>query len=257
MSYLMPSRTRPIKKFIIFENGVRVSLLIPFGRRHVHIVPVLAINSLRQRLNRHPFADDIFKCIFLPENEWILPRISLKFLPKVRINNMPALVQIMAWCRPGDKPLSEPMMVSLLTHNASLGLNELMCWRPGRLQLRRYISGVTNICVSILTTIASNNGLSHGRRQAIIWTNAVIVNWTDGNRLQWNINRNPFMFIQENTFEYVVWKMASILSPLQCVNTSSGVFMGNTYQHVFYIYILWFLEISIYRFFIFSFCLVY
>ena len=26
------------------------------------------------------------------------------------INNIPALVQIMAWCRPGDKPLSEPMM---------------------------------------------------------------------------------------------------------------------------------------------------
>ena len=32
------------------------------------------------------------------------------------INNIPALVQIMAWRRPGDKPLSEPMMVSLLTH---------------------------------------------------------------------------------------------------------------------------------------------
>ena len=43
-------------------------------------------------------------------------KISLKFVPKVRINNIPALVQIMAWRRPGDKPLSEPMMVSLLTH---------------------------------------------------------------------------------------------------------------------------------------------
>ena len=30
--------------------------------------------------------------------------------------NIPALVQIMAWCRPGGKPLSEPMVVSLLTH---------------------------------------------------------------------------------------------------------------------------------------------
>ena len=73
-------------------------------------------NSLRPRLNRRPFADDIFKCIFLIENEWILPRISLKFVPKVPINNIPALVQIMAWRRSGDKPLSEPMMVSLLTH---------------------------------------------------------------------------------------------------------------------------------------------
>ena len=32
------------------------------------------------------------------------------------INNIPALVQIMAWCRPGDKSLSEPMMVILLMH---------------------------------------------------------------------------------------------------------------------------------------------
>ena len=74
------------------------------------------LNSLRPGLNRRPYAGDIFKCIFLNENEWILPRISLKFVPRVRINNIPALVQIMAWRRPGDKPLSEPMMVSLLTH---------------------------------------------------------------------------------------------------------------------------------------------
>ena len=37
-------------------------------------------------------------------------------VPKGPINNIPALVQIMAWHRPGDKPLSEPMMVSVLTH---------------------------------------------------------------------------------------------------------------------------------------------
>ena len=78
--------------------------------------PIPNINSLRLRPNRRHFADDIFKCIFENENEWISPRISLKFVPKVRINNIPAVVQIMAWRRPGDKPLSEPMMVSLLTH---------------------------------------------------------------------------------------------------------------------------------------------
>ena len=43
-------------------------------------------------------------------------RISLKFVPRDRINNIPSLVQIMAWHWPGDKPLSEPMVVSLLTH---------------------------------------------------------------------------------------------------------------------------------------------
>ena len=52
-------------------------------------------------------------------------KISLKFVPKGPINNIPALVQIMAWQRPGAKPFSEPMMFSLLKHiNASLGLNE-------------------------------------------------------------------------------------------------------------------------------------
>ena len=58
----------------------------------------------------------IFKCFFLSENVWISLKISLKFIPKGPINNMPALVQIMAWHRPGDKPLSEPMVVGLLTH---------------------------------------------------------------------------------------------------------------------------------------------
>ena len=35
---------------------------------------------------------------------------------QITIFNIPALVQIMAWRRPGDKPSSEPMIVSLLTH---------------------------------------------------------------------------------------------------------------------------------------------
>ena len=43
-------------------------------------------------------------------------KISLKFVYKGPINNISVLVQIMAWCQPGDKPLSKPMMVSLPTH---------------------------------------------------------------------------------------------------------------------------------------------
>ena len=43
-------------------------------------------------------------------------KISLKFVPKGLISNIPALVLIMAWRRPGDKPLTEPMMVRSLTH---------------------------------------------------------------------------------------------------------------------------------------------
>ena len=50
------------------------------------------------------------------ENAWIMIKISLKFFPWGPINNISALVQIMAWRCPGDKPLSEPMLVSLPTH---------------------------------------------------------------------------------------------------------------------------------------------
>ena len=48
--------------------------------------------------------------------KFILIEISLKFVPKGPIDNIPALVQLMAWCRPGDKPLSEPMVISLLMY---------------------------------------------------------------------------------------------------------------------------------------------
>ena len=42
------------------------------------------------------FAENIFRCIFMNEKFCILIKISLKFVPKVPIDNNPALVQIMA-----------------------------------------------------------------------------------------------------------------------------------------------------------------
>ena len=48
------------------------------------------LNTFRPRYNRHHFADDIFKCIFVNESVWISLKISLKFVLKVRINNIPA-----------------------------------------------------------------------------------------------------------------------------------------------------------------------
>ena len=74
------------------------------------------INTLRLQQNGHHLADDLFKYIFLNENVWISIEISLKFVHKGPINNIPALVKIMAWRWPGDKPLSEPMMGTLPTH---------------------------------------------------------------------------------------------------------------------------------------------
>ena len=42
-------------------------------------------------------------------------------------------------------------------------------------------------------------------------------NCTRKNKLQWNLERHPFVFIQENAFENVVCEMASILFRSQCV----------------------------------------
>ena len=74
------------------------------------------LNTLRPRQHGCHFAVATFKRIFLNGNFIISLKMSLKFVPKGPINNIPALVQTMAWCRPGDKPLSEPMMVTWLTH---------------------------------------------------------------------------------------------------------------------------------------------
>ena len=68
-------------------------------------------NTVRPKQNGRQFADDIFKCIFLNWDIWISNKFSLKFVPNGPIDNIPALDQLMAWGLPGDKPLSEPMMV--------------------------------------------------------------------------------------------------------------------------------------------------
>ena len=92
-------------EMVIYE---RMNLKCPLGH--------LRFNLLRPRQNGRHFADDTFKYIFLNETVIISAKVSLKFVPKGPINNIPALVQIMAWRRLGDKPLSEPMMVRLPTH---------------------------------------------------------------------------------------------------------------------------------------------
>ena len=63
------------------------------------------INTFRPRQNGRHFTDDIFKRIFLDENVRIPIKISLQLVAKGPINNIP-----------GDKPLSEPIVIRLSTH---------------------------------------------------------------------------------------------------------------------------------------------
>ena len=70
-----------------------------------------------------------------------------------------------------------------------------------------------HICISKLTIIVSDNGLSPGQRQAIIWTNAGILLIGP-----LGTNFSEILIIQENAFDNVAWKMVAVLSGPQCVN---------------------------------------
>ena len=80
---------------------------------------------------------------FLNENVGIPNKFSLKFVPKGPINNIPALVQIMAWRRSGDTPLSEPIMVRLLTH---ICVTQPQWVNANYIFLTAYIIILTQIC---------------------------------------------------------------------------------------------------------------
>ena len=58
-------------------------------------------------------ADGIFKYVFLNENDRIPMKMSLKCFTKCPVDNKPALIQVMAWRRTGDKPLHKPMMAQV------------------------------------------------------------------------------------------------------------------------------------------------
>ena len=103
-----------------------VSLVVVSLLTHICVTRPQWVNTLGPRQNCLHF--DIFKCIFLNENTWIWIKISLEFAAKSTNNNMPALIRIMAWCRPSDRQLSESMMVRLRTHTCvtrSQQLNDL------------------------------------------------------------------------------------------------------------------------------------
>ena len=112
------------------KNPPRPAATAPQPLRASGNVP-LYFNTLRPTQNGRRFADNTFKCIFLNENTSISINIALKFGPEGRINNIPALVQIMPWRRLGDKPLSEPMMVNLLTHICVTRPQWVKCYKAG------------------------------------------------------------------------------------------------------------------------------
>ena len=90
---------------------------------------------------------------------WML----LKFVIKDPVNK-PGLVKIMACCRTGDIMWTNVGVGYWRTY-ASIGL-----WVHNFNAMYTCINQVTYTCVNKLTIVGSDNGLSPGRRQAIIWT---------------------------------------------------------------------------------------
>ena len=147
------------------------------------------------------FADNIDRFFVF---QGILIQMSLMFVPESPVVNKPTLVQIMAWCRTGTKPLFEPMMHCEMNYMYSLFMDSCVTshrWvntlRPrqnGRHFCRRHFHvhflewklsnfkwNFIEICYLgsnwQLTIIDSGNGLSPNRWQAIFWTNDGIVYW--------------------------------------------------------------------------------
>ena len=100
------------------------------------------VNTFTPRQNDRHFADDVFKLIFVSGNVWISIKIWLKFAPKGPIYNISVLVQIMAWRGSEDRPLSEPMIISLPTH---IGVTRPQWYTSSLLPHYR----VTLLCASI------------------------------------------------------------------------------------------------------------
>ena len=90
-----------------------------------------------------------------------------------------------------------------------------------------------HICISKLTIIGSNNGLSPGWRPAGIWTSAgILFVGPLGTNFSEILIENLYIFIKENPFENVIWKwrpyclglneLISHLSTVTFIKSSSG-----------------------------------
>ena len=77
---------------------------------HVGVSLLGYIDSISPEQNGRHSADNNLNWIFVNEKFCISIRILLKFVPEGPIDSKRALVQVMAWCRTGDKPLPEPML---------------------------------------------------------------------------------------------------------------------------------------------------
>ena len=74
--------------------------------------------------------------------------------------------------------------------------------------------------------IGADNGLAPNR-----WQCWLIVDWTLGNKFQWNLNRNSYIFIQENAIEYIVCQIGDHFVQGRWVNLLWMAFHAALYHY--------------------------
>ena len=78
------------------------------------------VNTLRLGQNDCHFAGNISKCIFPMKGFVIWSKFHWQlFVHMGPIDNNSTLVQVMAWCLFGTKPLSEPMLTKIVWHHTT------------------------------------------------------------------------------------------------------------------------------------------
>ena len=113
-SDLLKSNCYESHDFFFFPNsgaGTQISELHLLGWKYDRLPTwVVRLNSSPPGQNGRHFGRRHNSNAFFNGNDKIPVQISQKFIPRSPIGNKPSLVQVMAWRRTGDKPLSEPML---------------------------------------------------------------------------------------------------------------------------------------------------
>ena len=149
LNVLCATLERPRQPFCLRSafNGDLTSFVVAQGRHKGRSPCVKGVLTFKGRDKMAA----IFQTTFPNAYSWMKMyeyQNSLKFVPRAPINSVPALVRIMAWRRPGDKPLYEPMMFCLLTHICVTRPDAYhMCLNtnPGHTDFRYFMSSSTKL----------------------------------------------------------------------------------------------------------------
>ena len=166
---------------------------------------------------------------------WMSIKISLRFVPKVQINNIPALVQIMHWCHPGDWSVlvqaigwvpSGTVDHVLWRHMVSLAHNESnRCCAENSAQLwyHKTTETVANASISKQFDVPANYPKI---KEIHVWIQA-------GKYMAMNATVNEYLFVLRVWFFYIrresPIRCLCIIWPLCCHEMNDEV---STYMHV-------------------------